>query len=607
MTERNTEALFEEIAEGRHSRRTLLKRATVLGLSAPVLAGLLAACGDDDEDEDPTAEPTVADTDQTAPAGGDPTVIDDAGAGDDETPDAEENATPADNGADAEETPEDDTDSEPAGEARRGGQLRVATIGEVSTLDMHLTTNTNTAFIVWNMYEALFAWDSEFATLPMLAESFEVSEDGLTNSIKLREGVLFHNGAEMVAADVIASFEHWAAFSGLGQGIQDVTEEIVEVDDYNIEFHMNSPLGTFVVLLARQNQGLAIYPASVIEAAGDDQITEFIGTGPYQFTDRQADAYIRLSRFEDYVGRDEDSNGYGGGKAANLDELEFSPVPDEAARIAGLQAGDYHYLESITPDQIEVLQDDPNVAIEPLPPTGWGYLGLNSVKGPLTDLKVRQAFLAAIDCEPIGQAAVGEGFYRVDPGFMLKETIWHSTVSEELYSQGDPEKARQLLDEAGYGGTPIRFLASQEYQYQYNAAVVAKQQLEVAGFTVELVVSDRATLDATRDIDDAWEAFSSGYSFRPDPIGMPPLDCGGSLAWCTDDKNEATARLQQESDFDARYAALKDIQTLWYTQVPGIKLTDNYGVVAHSPLLHGLDLTLFQLQPEFVNMWLVEE
>lgn len=125
-----------------------------------------------------------------------------------------------------------------------------------------------------------------------------------------------------------------------------------------------------------------------------------------------------------------------------------------------------------------------------MPPSGYGVLVLNMSKGVMTNQKVRQAFLAALSCEPIARAAQGEGYYRVDPGFMLKETVWHSTVSGELYDQGDPEKARQLLEDAGYDGSALRFLTSQEYQDQYNTAVVAKQQLEQAGFTVELVVTE---------------------------------------------------------------------------------------------------------------------
>src|SRR5690606_8379173 len=130
--------------------------------------------------------------------------------------------------------------------------------------------------------------------------------------------------------------------------------EIVEVDDYTIEFRMNSPYGIFVSALALANGGCAIYPASVIEAANGGEATEFIGTGPYRFVERQADAYIRLERFEDYAALPGDPNGYGGHKYAYVDRMEFVPVPDEAARIAGLQAGDYHYLENISPDQYEI-------------------------------------------------------------------------------------------------------------------------------------------------------------------------------------------------------------------------------------------------------------
>lgn len=344
-------AFFERIRDGRLNRRSLLKRGAVLGLGVPVMTGLLAACGGDDEDEpatdstdSPTAESEGAPVEETAA---------DADAGEEATPadtGAGDDATPADDaGAGGEETPEPDDEAEPtsAGEGQYGGQLRVAIIGEPPTLDIHQTTAVIVSQIVWNMYESLFTWDEEYAITPLLAESFETSDDGLTNTIKLRQGVPFHNGEEMRAADVIASFKRWAGLSGLGKSILDVTDEIVEVDDYTIDFNMSSPLGTFTVLLARNFQGLGIYPKNVVDAAGDEMITEFIGTGPYMFTERQEDRYIRFSRFEDYAVLEGEPNGYGGAKVAYLDGIEFIPVPDEAARIAGLQAGDYHYVRPL--------------------------------------------------------------------------------------------------------------------------------------------------------------------------------------------------------------------------------------------------------------------
>lgn len=609
----SVDGLIDEIIEGRLNRRTLLRRAAVLGVT-PVLAGLLAACGDDDDDEPEAATPTE-------PAAGQATEPPEEE--EEETPEGEEEETaaeedeetPAAEETEAEEEPTEEPEGEatepagaPEGEGVRGGRLRVAIIGEPPTLDIHQTTATIVALITWHIYEALFTWDEQFAPIPLLAESYEVSGDGMTNTITLRQGVPFHNGEEMVANDVVASIERWAGISGLGASLLEATDSINVIDDYTIEFAMSQPLGTFAVLLARQNQGCAIYPASVVEGAGPDPLNEFIGTGPYQFTDRQADTFILFSRFDDYVGQDMDQNGYAGRKMAYLDEIEFIPVPDEAARIAGLQAGDYHYLESIIPDQVTTLENDPNVAVETLPPSGWEVLVLNMAQGVTTDPLIRQAFQAAIACEPILQASQGEGFFRVDPGFMLQETVWHSTVSEELYNQGDPEKARQLLEEAGYDGTPLRFLTTQEYQDQYNTAVVARQQLEEAGFTVELLVTDWATLIANRAIEDQWEVFTTGFSFRPDPIGMPPVPgCSWPGWWCTDEKVAAVERLAQESDFNARFEAFEELQRLWYSDVPGVKLGDSFGITARSPQLQGLGGQLTQLQPEFVNAWLEED
>src|SRR5690606_17609034 len=102
----------------------------------------------------------------------------------------------------------------------------------------------------------------------------EVSDDGLLRTIHLRQGVSFHNGEEMKAADVIASFNRWAGISGLGKSLMASTDEIVEVDDYTIEFHLNTPFGTFLPALSHMNQGLAIYPKSVIDAAGEETLTE---------------------------------------------------------------------------------------------------------------------------------------------------------------------------------------------------------------------------------------------------------------------------------------------------------------------------------------------
>lgn len=601
---RDFRELLEQATAGRLTRRDALRRAFALGLGASSIATLLSACGDDDDDDSDDEEGGGGDAEPTATSGESSGDATSAEEGDDATEPAGDGATEEPEEGATEESSESEGGAE--GEPKRGGKLLVALIGEPPSLDIHQTTATIVALTTWHMYETLFTWDANFQVVPLLAESHEVSEDELTHTVTLRQGVLFHNGEEMVANDVIASIERWGEISGLGETLLEATDEIVAVDDYTIEFKMNQPLGSFAVLLARQNQGAAIYPATVVEAAGTEPLTEFIGTGPYMFVERQADAYIRMARFDDYVGLEGEPNGYAGGKAAYIDEIEFIPVPDEAARIAGLQAGEYHYLESIIPDQYHTLKDDPNVVAEIMPPDGWDVIVLNTQSPLMSNQKIRQAFVAAINCEEVALASVGEGFFRLDPGFMLQETVWHSTVSEELYNQGDPERCKQLLEEAGYDGTPLRYMTTQEYLDQYNMAVVSRQHLEAGGFVIEdLEIFDWATVNERRTDPELWDVFTTGFSFRVDPIQMPPLSgCSWPGFWCNDEKVAATEILQSSSDFDERFAATEEIQRLWYEDAPGVKVADTSGVSARLPSLKNFEVTLTQLQPEFVNMWL---
>jgi peptide/nickel transport system substrate-binding protein len=495
-------------------------------------------------------------------------------------------------------------------EPTRGGRMVIASTGQPAGLDVQLFNNRTVTLIAWNMFEALFTFDAEYATVPMLAEGIEVSEDGLTNTITLRQGVPFHNGEVMVANDVVASFNRWMPISALGQAIQEFLESITAVDDATVEFKLTSPLVALPSMLARQSQGLAIMPASIMEGASGEPLPaeSYIGTGPYRFVEFQADRFTLLERFEDYVGVDTPHSGYAGAKPAYLDELEFVPVPDEAARLAGLQSGEYQYLEEIIPDQIEAIGDDPAVTIEILPPRSYGVIFMNTAGGLTTDVNIRLAVQAAISVEPLAQASHGEGYFEPAPGIMLPQTAWVSDVGAESYNQGDPEKCQQLLDEAGYDGTPIRLLTTQEDLGDYNAAVVAQQQLEEGGFTVELEVFDEATLDENLEDDARWEMTTDSIVFRPDPVLIRPFaSCVAEGKWCTDGKVAAVERLQTEMDEEARFAAFEELQQLWYDEAPAVKITDQFGVAALASSVQGLLGNMhFEIEPEFANAWIEE-
>jgi len=592
VDDRNPDTLSGDILDGRLNRRTLLKRAALFGISAPVIAGLLAACGgDEDEVADAPTEPAGATSPANAtspPASGDSSPT--AGSTEPSTSATEPSAS--------------------AGEGVFGGRLRVAGTGQPAGLDNQYIAQRTVTMISWHMFEALFTFDGEYETVPMLAEGIEVSDDGLTATVTLRQGVPFHNGDEMVAADVIASFERWAPVSSLGLAIQPSLESLTEVDQYTVEFSLSAPLASLPSMLARQAQGLSIHPASIMEANMDTTLSDdgYIGTGPYRFVERLVDRYTLLERFDEYVGVDSPPSGYAGSKAAYFDEIEFIPVPDEAARVAGLQSGEYHYLEEIIPDQIEVIGGDENVNIVILPPRSYGVIPMNTAAGMFSDVRLRKAVQAAISVTPSGLATHGEGYFETGPGIMLPQTAWHSEVSSEFYDMGDPELAAQLLEEAGYDGTPIRIACTQEDLGDYNAAVVAQQQLEEAGFTVELSVTDEATLDETLEDEDAWDMTTAAYVFRPDPILIAAFaSCTADGAWCSDEKLAIIDRLKTGATFEDRFAAFEELQALWYEEAPAIKLVNNYGVAAlAASVQNAIESTHFEIEPEFVNSWFEE-
>lgn len=600
MERENTlEGLLRAAESGKWTRRTVLKRAAALGLSAPAIAALLAACETDDDADDDVEEDDSAD-----PA--------DEPAEEEEEEEPDEEDEPDDEADDEEE--EDEEEEEPAddesgdGEGQYGGTLRVATIGEPATMDMHQTTAGITASIGFCWSEALFHYDQNYEPIPMLAESYNVSDDGTVHTFVLRQGVPFHNGDEMTAADVVASLERWGEISGVGGNLMEATEEINIVNDYEIEWITNIPYGTILVALCSNTQACTIHPQSVMEAAGLDPLTEFIGTGPYQFVEHVTDVHILLERFDDYAAVEGEINGYGGHKYAYVDEIEFVPVPNESSRVAGMQAGDYHLVMELSNDQYETLVDDENLRVEILPPSNWDVFFVNWQSPLMETLEIRQAFQACLDHMPILQSGRGGGeFVELDPSFMMEPTPWHSTIGEEFYNMADPERAAELLEQGGYDGTPVRFIATQEYSYMYNSAVVAVQQMEDAGFEVDFQIYDWSTILEMRADPEVWDIFVTGHGFVPDPsqitfVGQINVYPGW---WSDEEALDLVDQLLSEPDFDSRFEIWEEIQMRAYETVPAVKTGDSSVIAVWSNRVGGFTEQLQRGIP-YWNVWLEE-
>jgi peptide/nickel transport system substrate-binding protein len=582
--------LQQSIAGPELSRRALLRRGVALGLAAPAVASLLAACAEDDSDDD--TEP-VDEDDADEPM----EPVDDP---DDDMTDDEEIV---------EEEPDDDEEDVAAPDDeddRYGGELRVAIRNEPPTFDFHLTSSTETFHVVMHIFETLFTWDEDFQLVPELVDTWEVADDGLLNTLHLRQGVLFHNGDELTAEDVTATVDRWANVIGVGFGEQlmAATEEMRIVDDYTIEFEMSEPFGTFGVVLARQNNGCTIYPKEVAEAAGTDPIEDLIGTGPYKFADYQPDRHFVMERFEDYSYRDEPSSGYAGRKYAYLDTIRILPVTDEGARISGLRADEYDFSTDTSADQYDTLDADDMVVGFVGPANSNDHILLNMEEGITLNHDLRKAIQAAVDCEEILVAAHGEGFYDLQPSHMWSGTIWHSTAGEELYNIGDPDLAGQYLEDAGYDGEVIRILVSQQWEPSFNTAMVLQQHLQDAGMETDVQAVDASAYADIRNDMTGWEIAITFFNFRVDPAQLPTQRCEWGNRWCTDRKVELVDRLFREVEFEDRYEAWEDIQALAYEEVSSIKTGDGRPLIAYHSRLQDVDLVRFAYA--FWNVWIQE-
>jgi peptide/nickel transport system substrate-binding protein len=484
---------------------------------------------------------------------------------------------------------------------RQGGILKAAMIGEPPTLDTHTTTATIAYQIGWHVHETLYTYDKQYLPIPHLAEGHTVSDGGRRYTITLRKGVKFHNGKDLTATDAAASITRWGKLHVTGKTMFKTIEAVEVKDPLTLVIHLKEPSGS--VLYALASAYLAIYPKSVIDAAGDQPIKEIVGTGPFRFVEHKPDRHIRLTRFKEYAARPEPADGHGGKRTAWVDEIRFVPVPDVAVRIAGMESGEYHFGQTIKPDQHERLKANTKLDLHIVKPGSWITAAPNHKQGVMTNRKIRQAFQAVLDMDPIMTAAMGhKAFFRVDGAlYQPEQGVFHTQGGVTGFNLKNKERARALLKEAGYAGQPVRWITTKEYDYMYNSAVVAKQQMEEVGFKVDLQVVDWATVVQRRNKPELWDIFTTGITFSPDPALTSNLQCDWPGWWCHEEKERLLTELIRESDPKKRRGIIERIQSVFYEDVGRVKMGDFFTMYATTRDLKGFSGGPFL---HFWDVWL---
>jgi len=491
---------------------------------------------------------------------------------------------------------------------QQGGVLKAAMTTNPATMDSHLSTTTAVRQVAIYINETLVTFDENYAIIPQLADSWDISEDRLTYTFTLRPNQKFHNGEVLDAEDVKASVERYIEASQGGGRFGDL-QSIDVVDPLTIRFTLDTP-SPLLVNLAQPSPFLSIYPKEVIEKYGNETIPpeDIVGLGPYKLAEWRPDVYTRLVRFEDYVpdARFETSTGFGGRRIAYFDEIQLIPVPEAASRVAGLQTGEFDFIESAPITAVNQLEQTPGVEVAVLKPK-WAVLAeLNQGEPPMDDLRFRRALVKALDMEQIMRAAsfAREEFYRLQPSiFFPEQTAWYSEAGSEWYNHPDLNEVRKLLDEVGYNSEPIIYLANRDFDWMYKAALAAASQWQQVGINVQIEFMDwPSQIERAKSLK-GWHINQSGWSPRFDPTQLfSSLSCTsvGSYNYCNETMEELLSLVNQGLPQEERKEAWDQIQGLVWDDVAIIRYGDFHEAEALKTNLEGY--RPFYVTPRFWNV-----
>lgn len=410
---------------------------------------------------------------------------------------------------------------EGASSAGGGGELHIAITPQPPAIDPMVTTAIAAVTISRNVVETLFTFDNSYKITPMLAESYNVTPDGKTITIQLRQGVKFHNGKDLTAEDVVASLNRYAAKSVYAAALK--TAAISAADGSTVTIELDNP--SYAPLYSLSMPSAVIMPKEVIESAPETGITELVGTGPFALVEWKLDQYVHLKKYDGYEPSSLPSSGLAGKREALVDEVFFHFVTDSSTRMAGLFSGEYDIITNVPIDNYSQLSANNDVAISNIKSNSL-HMVFNKKEGALSNPLMRQAVNAALNNEEIMIGAFsGSDFFLLDHGLMFKEVEdWYSDVGKEFYNQNNAERAKELLAQARYNGESIRILTSRDYDFIYNASLVIQRQLQNAGMNVELLVYDWATLNQKRTEPGSWEIFLTFLSIFKDPSQIIPFN-----------------------------------------------------------------------------------
>jgi peptide/nickel transport system substrate-binding protein len=459
----------------------------------------------------------------------------------------------------------------------------------LTSLDPVWTTATVTRNFSLMVYETLYGRDQAFKPQPLMVEGHTIDADGKRWTMKLREGLLFHDGTPVLARDCVASLQRWLKRDAVSATINARVDAIEAPDDRTLVWRLKKPFPLLAHFLSKVQPQPVIVPARLAATDPFKQLTEIVGCGPFRFLPDEfvSGSHAAFARFDKYVPRQEPASYTAGGHNVLLDRVEWRVIPDPATGANALAAGEVDWLELPSPDLVPMLKRASGVTTGLLDIYGTvAILRPNSFIAPTSNVGVRRAMMAAVDPREAMIAAMGEdeSGWRAPMGYFLPGSPAANDAGMEFRrKRWSTDEVKAMLDKAGYGGERIILLHPTD-QLIYNAFItVVADAFRKVGLNIDEQMVDWGTVVQRRTSKETTE--KGGWSIFPagapgpeyvDPMLANTLRSNGAKAWFgwpDDPKLEAAYEAWIDSPDDAeRRRHEAEFQAAAFNYVPTIPL-----------------------------------
>ncbi|WP_420846298.1 ABC transporter substrate-binding protein [Microvirga brassicacearum] len=405
----------------------------------------------------------------------------------------------------------------------------------------------STAFMTrdhgYMIYDTLLGINEKFEIKPQMAEKWEVSTDQKTYTFILREGLKWHDGAPVTSEDCVASIKRWSEKDSTGQVLMTMVSEIKVVDGKSFQVILKEPTTLLLESLAKLSSRPAfIMPKRIADTPSSEPIKEYVGSGPFKFVDSEFKPGLKVvyEKNKDYVPRSDAASWTAGGKVVNVDRVQWLAMPDQMTPVNALINGEIDYIQQVPFDLLPMLENKSDINVEVLDKLGsWTYFRFNHLHPPFDNKLVRQAAMNAVGQEDVLKTLVGNPKYsRTCPSVFGCDTPYADAYGQDVVVPSNIEKAKELLKEAKYDGTPVVVLHPTDIAMLSAQPVVIASALRKAGFKVDLKTMDWQTVVTQQGnqkpaSEGGWNIFStySTLATSGDPFGNTTVASNGKKAW----------------------------------------------------------------------------